>query len=109
MTYGCNKIFIEVEKQLALNPSMHLYELARNLGYSHPTVEKAVKSHAGMSFRKFQQKKRLEAAGLLKKQGHSIKSISISLGYRWPGNYSRFVARAGGEPFSMLPTQESNE
>ena len=67
MTHSHRKIFIEVEKRLSLNPATRLCDLVQYLECSHPTIEKAVKTHTDMSFRKFQQKKRLEAAAMLKK------------------------------------------
>ena len=42
---------------------------------------------------------------MLKEHGHSDKSIGLSLGYRWPGNYSRFVARAASQSLLTGPVQ----
>jgi AraC-like DNA-binding protein len=107
MTYNSRLIFAEIEQRLSLNPAMRLSELTRELGCSHPAIEKAVKTHAGLPFGRYQQQKRLEAAQRLKRQGYSAKYIGISLGYRWPGNFSRFSAHAVSNHSTVEPVQES--
>ncbi len=90
MTYDLQVLFAEVDRRLSDNPTQDLAQLARDLGSSHPTIEKAIKTHSASSFRTFRNKKRIEKIALLEKQGMTAKEIAYELGYKWPENYSRF-------------------
>jgi AraC-like DNA-binding protein len=91
MTCNYKELFESVDKLLSSKPLIHLHELVRILGYSHPTIRKAVRENTSLSFKEYQQIMVLKAAHELLKNGRSIKYISLSLGYIWPTNFSRFM------------------
>ncbi len=96
MAYNTRTLFEEVDKQLTANPAVHLYELARSLKCSHPTIEKAVVAHTSLPFRDYQQQKLLEKGIFLLRQGYKTREIGSLLGYRWPENFLRFVKKSIG-------------
>jgi AraC-like DNA-binding protein len=91
MTCNYQEIFSSVDKLVSSKPLMHLYELVQMLGYSHPTIRKAVRENTNLSFKEYQQMMVLKVAHELLKNGRSIKYIGLSLGYSWPTNFSRFM------------------
>jgi len=91
MTYKLGKIFDELDRRLSEDPTLGLSQLAHNLGCSHPTIERAVRTYALTSFRAFRNQKRVEKVVFLEEKGWSAKQIGLELGYKWPGNFARFM------------------
>ncbi len=56
MAYNPHEIFAEIDKRLSERPALHLYELARALKCSHPTIEKAVVIHTSLLFRDYKKR-----------------------------------------------------
>lgn len=96
MAYNSRALFEEVDKQLSLNPGMHLYELARQLRCSHPTIEKAVLRNTSLVFRDYRREKLLQKAIILLRQGYKTKEIGSVLGYKWPEDFLRFIKKRIG-------------
>ena len=91
--YDLLRIFKEIEDMMRGRPYTSLEELANKFKCSHPTIEKAIHAHTSLSFREYKTKIFLRNAYLLKIQGLTEKEIAYELGYKWPGNYSRFKTR----------------
>ena len=96
MTYNYDAVFAEVDKKLSAKPGLRLYELARQLECSHPTIERVVLKNTGLSFRDYQKSKLMQKTVLLIRQGYKSREIAKSMGYRWPENFMRFVKRHTG-------------
>jgi hypothetical protein len=86
------RIFGEIEILFLKKPSvkLNLNELADMCQCSHPTIEKAIFTQTFLSFREYKTKILLKMSTMFKTQGMTDKEISYELGYKWPGNYSRF-------------------
>ena len=91
MAYDSREIFEGVYKRLSENPATHLYELARQLACSHPTIEKAVREHTSLTFRDYQKKRRLEMGIAYLRRGYKAREIGSILGYRWSENFLHLV------------------
>jgi AraC-like DNA-binding protein len=102
MAYNYKEIYSAVNKQLTKKPTLRLYQLARKLNCSHPTIERAVTQNSSLSFRDFQKSKMLEKAFSLMRQGHKPREIALLLGYRWPENFLRFIKKSTGSSLSVL-------
>ncbi len=81
---------------------IRLGTLARQLGVERHTIEKAVRSITGRTFRQLQQVILLQRAGLLLKQGRTVKETAFDLGFGSPQAFDRFVKRTSGETPSSL-------
>jgi len=102
MAYNYDELFTQIDKKLSAQPSLRLYELARQLKCSHPTVERAVAKHTALSFREYQKTKLLEMAVSLLRQGYRPREIGPAIGYKWPENFMRFVKRSTGYSLGAL-------
>ena len=96
IAYNSSEIFEEVYRRLSANPGTHLYELARQLGCSHPTIEKAVREHTSLTFRDYQKKLRVEMGVAYLGRGYKPREIGSLLGYRWPENFLHLVKVSTG-------------
>jgi AraC-like DNA-binding protein len=96
MTYNYDALFAEVDRKLSAKPGLRLYELARQLHCSHPTIERVVIKNTSLSFRDYQKSKLMQKAVLLIRQGYKPREIAKSMGYRWPENFMRFVKKHTG-------------
>jgi hypothetical protein len=76
-------MFEAVERQLSSNPAVHLYQLARQVRCSQPTIEKAVLKHTALTFRDYKIKKLLEKGILFSRQDYKSREVGSLLGYRW--------------------------
>jgi AraC-like DNA-binding protein len=94
MAYDSDEIFAEIDKRLSEAPASHLYDLALGLGCSQPTIEKAIRKATFLSFRAYRVKKLLEKVQQFQQNGYTKKQIGFELGYKWPGNLSRFIKGA---------------
>lgn len=102
MAYNYEQLFSEIDKKLSAQPGVRLYELARQLECSHPTVERAVAKHTALSFREYQKTKLLEKAVSLLQKGYKAREIGRAIGYKWPENFMRFVKRSTGHSLAAL-------
>jgi methylphosphotriester-DNA--protein-cysteine methyltransferase len=102
MTRNHDVIFFEVDKLLSKNPAMRLCELEKQLGYSHPTIRKAILKHRSLGYRKYQKQKLLERGITLLRQGSSVKDVALVLGYKWPEHLTRFMQKTIGCPASKI-------
>lgn len=111
MVYDPNRIFLQVVRHLEMTPSISLKQLSINLGIERHTIEKAVKSSTGSTFREFRGKILLKLAyGLLTDQSNrTIKEVAFSLGYRSQGSFSRFIRIATGCSAKNLKTRKLEE
>jgi AraC-like DNA-binding protein len=107
MAYDYDELFVQIDKRLSAQPAMRLYELARQLECSHPTVERAVTKHTSLSFRQYQKGKLLDKAVHLLRQGYRAREIGPAIGYKWPENFMRFVKKSTGHSLSTLHHQPS--
>ncbi len=107
MAYNPHEIFAEIDKRLSERPALHLYELARALKCSHPTIEKAVVIHTSLLFRDYKKKKFLEKGIFFLRQGYKTKEIGSLLGYKWPEDFLRFVKRSFGCSLRELKENKS--
>lgn len=104
MTYDLRSLFHEVDLKLEEKPRTTLRSLCLTLGVERHTIEKAVRSKKGISFRVFRQEKILERAiHLLREQGHlSIKQIGYLVGYQSAAAFSRFIKAETGKTASEI-------
>jgi len=102
MAYNLNSIYQEVDKRLSANPDLQLLRLAADLCCSYATIEKAVLNCTSLSFREFKNAKRLEITHSLLIQGSGAREIATELGYKWQGNFSRFLKNSIGLSFKEL-------
>ena len=102
MAYNYDELFSEIDKRLSAKPAVRLYELARQLECSHPTLERAVAKHTALSFREYQKTKLLEKAVYLLRQGYTAREIGPAVGYKWPENFMRFVKKCTGHSLGTL-------
>lgn len=105
MAYDYDELFVQIDERLSAQPAVRLYELARLLQCSHPTVERAVTKHTSLSFRQYQKRKLLEKAVDLLRQGYRAREIGPAIGYKWPENFMRFVKKSTGHSLSTLHRQ----
>ena len=98
MAYDLHRLFLQVRQNLELTPSASLAQLSKNLGIERHTVEKAVKSATGLTFREFRNGVLLRRAQELLKDecNRTIKEVAFMLGYRSQGSLSRFIRIATG-------------
>jgi sulfate adenylyltransferase len=88
----CERVLRAVgERRLTLS------EVARLVGVERHTVEKAVRSVTGQTFRQLQRSLLIERAKLLLAQGRSIKEVAFDLGFASPQSFHRFVRSTSGK------------
>jgi AraC-like DNA-binding protein len=111
MVYDLHRIFVQVARRLEMAPSISLRQVSESLGVERHTVEKAVKSATGVTFREFRRSILLKhAEGLLRDQPtRSIKEVAFVLGYRSQGSLSRFVRMATGSSAKELKIGKSEK
>jgi two-component system response regulator YesN len=87
-----------VSASLKCAPLASLHEISCQLAIERHTIEKAVRTETGKSFRTLRSEIAFEAARgqLLSQPGRSIKEISYDLGYSSPRTFSRFIRRFCG-------------
>jgi AraC-like DNA-binding protein len=90
-------LFHEIDLALSENPALLLCEISRNFGVDRHNVERAVRIHAGTTFREFKKCKLLEKAANLLEAGYYVKEVAAMLGYRSPEAFTRFVKTATGK------------
>ena len=96
MAYNSLKVLARVEKGFLAEPGVRLSELARQLKYSHPTIEKPVFRHTSPAFCGYQKKKLIERGFIPLQHGYKARKIGKFLGYKWPENFLRFVKESIG-------------
>ena len=111
MVYDPHRIFLQVTYYLEMMPSMSLAQLSSNVGIERHTIEKAIKSSTGKTFRDFRTAVLLKhACGLLKDEfNRPIKEVAFALGYKSQGSFSRFIRAATGSSAKHLKTGKSEE
>lgn len=104
MAYHLAQLAALICKHLDAEPRLTLAELSTRLGACRQTLEKAVRTSTGKSFRQRRAEWLvLKARQLLAGDGtYSIKEISYTLGYRSPQAFARFVRTACGCSPSQL-------
>ncbi len=107
MTYNYRGMFEEVDRQLSANPAVRLYQLARQLGCSQPTIEKAVFKNTGFSFRDYKIKKLLEKGIFFYRQNYKSREIGSLLGYKWPEDFLRLIRKTTGYSLRQLAQNTS--
>jgi methylphosphotriester-DNA--protein-cysteine methyltransferase len=107
MTYNSHEIFEAVERQLSSNPGVNLYQLARQLRCSQPTIEKAVLRHTALTFRDYKIKKLLERGIFFLQQDYKSREVGSLLGYRWSEDFLRLVRKKTGCPLRQLAQNAS--
>ncbi len=86
-----------VRKQLAERKKVNVARLCEMLGVSSSLLLKAFNVHLGVSPKQFIAKAQfVEAKRLLSQTSWSVKRISYELGFRSPGEFSRFFKRHAG-------------
>ncbi len=98
MAYDLLQLLTRVQARLQASPAASLAELSRALGVSRHTIERAVRSASGKTFRHWRRKLLFgKAADLLKAGGAlSIKEVAFMMGYKSPQAFARFVKRSCG-------------
>ncbi len=98
MAYDLLQLLAQVQAQLHASPAASLAGLSRALGVSRHTIERAVGSGTGKTFRQLRRELLFgKAADLLKAGGAlSIKEVAFMLGYKSPQAFARSVKRSCG-------------
>jgi transcriptional regulator GlxA family with amidase domain len=87
-------IFKQIDAKLSTDPGIPMPRLTAELSYERHIVEQAVKTAKSMSFREYQQQRRVEAAiRLLADKQLLIKQIAGSLGYASQASLWRLLKR----------------
>jgi methylphosphotriester-DNA--protein-cysteine methyltransferase len=103
MAYNQRRLLQEFDALVAGASRIRLYEIALALGVDRHTIEKAMRSVRGMSFRDYKRRELLyRAHALLDKPTVSVKKAGESLGYSHGSSFSRFVHKSTGKTPSQL-------
>ena len=102
MLLSLTEIFMEVEARLSANPTLRQVELAQQIKCSCPTIRKAVRMHAAITFREYQRRKLFLHGLILLQEGYKVREIGLQLGYKWPENFLRMVKSATGGTLKQL-------
>lgn len=97
MAYATLGVFDQVQSLLSSKPELSLSYISKELRIERHTVEKAVRTTRGVSFRQYRQGLLLTAAlRFLEIPNLSVKEIAVALGYNHSRDFSRFVRRVTG-------------
>lgn len=98
MAYDLPGLFGRINHHLCFAPYLQLGDLSRRLRVERHTIEKAVKTATGKTFRQFRTKLLLERAThvLTENPNHSIKEIAFNLGYNSQRSFCRFIRTTTG-------------
>jgi transcriptional regulator GlxA family with amidase domain len=93
VAYDLSGLFKLALGHVQSNPSVSLEELSALLRVERHTIEKAVKSGTGKTFRQLRSSVMLKKARALLdgSPNQSIKEVAFKLGYRSQRSFSRFV------------------
>lgn len=93
MAYDMRGIFEVVRETLEKAPLTSLHQLSRNLTIERHTIEKAIRTESGESFRSFRRGIAFEIARdrLISCPDLSIKEVAYALGFRSSRTFSRFI------------------
>jgi AraC-like DNA-binding protein len=75
-----------------------LAELAREVGASPRTLQRAFLAEAGISFRAWRQQLRLHRALVLLAEGRSVTAAALEVGYESPSAFVAMFRRVLGTP-----------
>ena len=91
-------LFGDVLQRLKDNPSLSLVTLARSLGVGSRTVQHAVKTETGKSFRVVRDNVLVERvkALIVADPSVSVKFLSFSVGYKSSRSFARAIRRISG-------------
>lgn len=98
MAYNLFGLADQAQRQLLTNPGMTLSQLSGHLGVARHTVTKALHARFGRSYRQCRREALLmwTAKLLFEEHPRSIKEIALTLGYKSPKAFARFVRNAWG-------------
>jgi|SRR6266853_4017137 len=98
MTYCLRLVFEQIHARLTTKPNTPLKDLATILGVERHTLEKAIRTETGKSFREFRRHVMFNTVCSLlgSKPGSAIKEVSAHLGYNSPRAFARFVSAVSG-------------
>jgi transcriptional regulator GlxA family with amidase domain len=104
MSYDLHGVFHMVQRNLQKEPLISLAKMSRQLAIERHTIERAVRSEIGRSFRSLRREIAFEQARdkLRSLPNQSIKEISFALGYNSPRTFSRFIRGVCGKPPNEL-------
>ncbi len=98
MSYKHQLLLDAIFHQLSRAPSGLLGDLSRELCVSRRTIQKAVSTATGRTFRDFREEMLVERVkNLLESHPtRTIKEVSFDLGYKSPRSFARAIKRACG-------------
>lgn len=98
MAYDLQGMFLRINRQLRASPGLSLEQLADSIKVERHTIEKAVKTVTGKTFRELRGDILLEHAKMLlgNNPNQSIKEVAFQLGYRSQRSFSRFIKASAG-------------
>ena len=107
MCYNTRGIFHKIEQELKVSPGETLTNVARRMGISRGTAQKAVYFVTGQSFRRLRESALLDAVReiLAHEPEASLKEICFRIGFRSERSFRRFIRRLTGQS----PTGLRNE
>jgi AraC-like DNA-binding protein len=109
VAYDLAKLSEMVQEALTNSPGASLAKLAQQLAIDRHTLEKAVRTTTGKSFRQLRQKVLLKKSlKLLQNEpALSIKDVAFRVGYSSPQAFQRFIRRASGKTPGQIRTSAS--
>jgi hypothetical protein len=75
MAYNHDELFSAVDKMLSKSPMLPLYRISKELGCSHPIIEKAVLLRTALCFREYKKRKLIQLVIMCAKNGQTAKSM----------------------------------
>src|SRR6266498_2669422 len=92
-------LFDEVDRQVTSNPQCTLRKLCRVLHVDRHAIEKSVHEAKRLNFRDLKNSRLLEksVAFLRSNPGTTIKHTALTLGFRRPRDFSRFIKNCTGK------------
>jgi AraC-like DNA-binding protein len=107
VSYDHGLLHLKVSLSLQRKPNSSLGELSRELHVSRRTIQNAVISATGKSFRELQKETLLTRVQsiLLARPSVAIKELSDDVGYRSPRSFARAVRHACGISLEQLRTR----
>jgi AraC-like DNA-binding protein len=98
MAYDLHGLFNRISHHLRRAPYLQLEEISQLVNVERHTIEKAVKTATGMTFREFRTSMLLEQAMRLldDNPAQSIKEVAFTLGYNSQRSFCRFIRTAAG-------------
>lgn len=98
MAYDRQSLFRKISIHLFFSPDLSLADVSQGEGVGRHTIERAVKTAVGMTFRDLRNRIKLEQAVkfLESHPRRSIKEVAFKLHYGSPRAFSRFVRTMAG-------------